>query len=78
MNHPTSGYTVIPAIDGVAVTSNTPFDRSTYLLCSADTVATVTFASGNVVPNVPLQKGYNAIQATMVVFGAGTIIALYN
>lgn len=61
-----------------AVTTNTDFDVCAALLCSTDITATVTDAAGNVVANVPLQKGYNPIQATKVVFASGTIIALYN
>lgn len=67
-----------PAPKGVAVTTNTAFDMCAALLCSADVTATVTFADGTAVANVPLQKGYNPIQATKVVFASGTIIALYN
>lgn len=67
-----------PGVKIVAVTTNTDFDLCAALLCSADTTATVTDAQGNAVANVPLQKGYNPIQATKVVFSAGTIIALYN
>jgi len=28
--------------------------------------------------SMPLQKGYNPLQATKVVFASGTIVALYN
>jgi hypothetical protein len=65
------------AIDGFAITTNTPFDACAALLVDADVTATVTFTSGNAV-SCPLQKGYNPIQATKVVFGSGAIVALYN
>lgn len=67
-----------PVVKGAAVTTNTDFALCAALLCSADVTATVTFADGTAVSNVPLQKGYNPIQATKVVFASGTIIALYN
>lgn len=67
-----------PGVKLAAITTNTPFDVCAALLCSADVTATVTDADGNDVANVPLQKGYNPIQATKVVFASGTIIALYN
>lgn len=67
-----------PAPKGVEITTNTAFDLCAALLCSADVTATVTFADGTAVANVPLQKGYNPLQATKVVFSSGTIIALYN
>lgn len=67
-----------PAVGGAAITTNTAFTTCHALLCSADVTATVSFANGDVVASVPLQKGFNPIQASKVVFGSGTIIALYN
>lgn len=66
-----------PVVAAVAVTTNTAFELCACLLVDADVTATVTFADGNAV-SVPLQKGYNPIQATKVVFASGTIVALYN
>lgn len=73
------GKSLHSAVRGAAITTNVEFPRSSALLCSADVTATVTFVDDGVaVANVPLQKGYNPIQATKVVFASGTIIALYN
>lgn len=66
------------AVGGVAVTTNVEFPGCVALLVSEDVAATVTFADGSAVAGVPLQKGYNPIQATKVVFASGTIVALYN
>jgi len=74
----TSGNSTRAATGGFAVTTDEAFESCSSLLCSADTVADVTFADGGTVEDVPLVKGYNYIQATKIVFGAGTIIALYN
>lgn len=75
---PKSGQSSRPVVKALAVTTNTDFARCDALLCSADVTATVTFADGTAVANIPLQKGYNPIQATKVVFASGTIHALYN
>ena len=66
------------AVSGVAVATTVAFPVCVALLVSEDVVATVTFADGSVVAGVPLQKGYNPIQATKLIFGSGTIIALFN
>lgn len=73
-----AGTSSRPVVKGAAITTNTAFDRCDALLCDADVSVTVTFADGTAVASVPLQKGYNPIQATKVVFASGTIIALYN
>jgi hypothetical protein len=73
----TSSKTSRSPIDALAVTTNVAFPLCAGLLVSADVTATVTMASGNAV-SMPLQKGYNPIQATKVVFASGTVVALYN
>ena len=72
-----AGSSTRSAVRASAVTTAVEFPRCMALLCSADTVATVTM-DGTDVANFPLVKGYNPIQATKVVFSAGTIHALYN
>jgi hypothetical protein len=65
------------ATRAAAVATTVEFPQCVGLLCDADITATVTFANGTAV-SIPLQKGYNPIQATKAVFASGTIIALYN
>jgi ABC-type uncharacterized transport system permease subunit len=66
------------AIRLAAVTTNVAFPQCIGLLVSADVTATVTMADGTAVANVPLKAGYNPLQCTKVVFGSGTVHALYN
>lgn len=65
------------AIRAQAVTTDVEFPLCVGLLVDADVTATVTFSDGEAV-SVPLQKGYNPLQATKVTFASGTIVALYN
>lgn len=67
-----------PAVVAVQISSGVAFSTCHALLCSEDVDATVTFPGGGVVSSVPLQKGYNPLQVQNVVFGSGSIFALYN
>lgn len=75
---PVSAADLETANDAADVVSNVAFPSCAALVCSVDTVAAVTFDSAAVIAAYPLQKGYNPIKATKVVFAAGTIVALYN
>ena len=75
---PVTGNETRASTGAVQATTNIAFEKCIALLCSADVVATVTYADGVTVANVPLQKGWNPIQATKVVFATGTVHPHYN
>lgn len=78
MQHQITGEKARPAIGGHVVVSGASFQRCAGLLCSEDIAADILFADGDEISSVPLQKGYNPVQATKVTFSTGAIIALYN